>query len=164
MSDDPATFRRKVQAQADLVKRQINAIAQEYIILVSTDAVKRTRGFGNQRPGRRSDGTGDIRYTPTGQLRGGWFWSNTPYAGVTYFEGGPESDYGDEPVEAITSQVRSGPVPMTSYVQNAVAYGYIVKKGLGNHSTQDLWLDEIAASQDSYAEQARITVMRGGVG
>ena len=161
MSDALTEFRRKNEAQFNTAIRQVEDIGKEFIILYAEDIIDKTRGFGNQKPGIRADGSTDIRYIPTGQLRGGWYWSTSASTKLTYFEGGPESDYGEEPKAEIAAAVRAGPLPAISYLNNDVAYGYIIKEGLGNHAEPDPWVD-IAAKGDNphrIAEMARRRVM-----
>lgn len=155
--DNPTEFRRKNRAQFDRARQFLERAGEEFVILIASDLVENTPGFGNQDPA-------DTRYVPTGRLRGGWNWTRTPIGETTKFEGGPYSDYGAETVARIEGQVRGADLSGISYLENNVAYGVLIQRGEGRHANIRDWPDETfqKARSDFFTRQAAAKAMQRG--
>lgn len=152
--DSPSDFKRKNDQMFERMSNQLDAIGRRFIVLMAEDIVVHTPGFGNQDPE-------DTPYIPTGRLRGGWDWSETPQATASRRTGGPYSDYGAETVARITSAVMASPRPSISYLQNDVLYGHLVRWGLARHVSIRNWPQDTADKEAVIARKAITDVMRG---
>lgn len=154
MSDSPAEYRRKTEAMFAQTKGQVSAIAREFTLHLTAEIIERTPGFGNQYPE-------DTRYIPTGQLRGGWSIALEPLTVATVWEGGRRSDYGAEPYSEIETKVREAPIPAEYFLRNDVAYGHIVRWGMGRHTIIRDWPGDTAEMAGELAIRSREEVMGG---
>lgn len=154
MSDSRREFDRKTDQMFDLAERQLVAIGKHFVLHLAADIIDRTPGFGNQYPE-------DTEYIPTGRLRGGWTYDTIRIEMADRWEGGPYSDYGAEPYADIREKVMTEPLHSISYLNNDVAYGHIVRWGMGRHTIVRDWPGETADHQAEFAQRAMSEVMRG---
>lgn len=123
--DSEADFERKTRLMFERVKDHFREVSIRFVVRIAERLVEDTPGFGNQFPE-------DTRYIPTGRLRGGYSFGPTKLNTAGRWEGGPYSDYGAETVDRIEASLRASG-PRSGFINNDVAYGYIVREGLGNH-------------------------------
>lgn len=123
--DSALAFERKTRAMFGRVQQRFEEIAFRYVVNITEALLEYTPGFGNQDPA-------STLYVPTGRLRGGYSYSSVKLSTASKYEDGPFSDYGDDVVERIESDMRAAGAK-SFYIVNDVAYAYIVRRGLGRH-------------------------------
>lgn len=155
MSDTRQVYEQKTRAMFARVRGYVRDVVHIYTIKIAGRLIRETPGHERQWP----DTT---EYQPTGQLRGGWRVSDAPPGTATVWDGGPESDYGEETLAIITADILKG-VPPIFYMVNNVAYGYLIQEGLGRHS-QDRpgrdWVQEVKHWQQTFLNEAKQEAMR----
>lgn len=153
MSDSLSEFRAKTRAMFAQVNEQIEAIGKEYVLRMSWSVIETTPGPNLQLP--------ETEYIATGRLRAGFTISTAQVETASRWEGGPYTEHGDDTLAAIESYLAEGPLPPFLYLNNDVAYGYIVWHGIGRMPVARPWT-AVAASptnQEVAATEARLEVM-----
>ena len=140
MSDTAAEFERKTKAMIDLALGQLDLIGKLFASKIIFQVVYNTPGPNNQLP--------ETEYIAVGRLRGGYhLWEAQAYM-ASRWEGGPydEDGHGETVAAALHDEIMSAPMQPVYYLNNDVAYGYIVHYGGGRMPYPRPWRD-IAASE-----------------
>lgn len=153
MTDSPAQYAAKVDAMIAKAKHQINDTAREYVLTLAWQAIDTTPGPNLQLP--------ETEYIAVGRLRGGWYASSVKVEIASRYEGGPYTEHGDDTLAAIAAFLGDGPLPPMVYLNNDVAYGYIVWHGIGRMPFPRPWTKTVASpnNQELAARKARLEAM-----
>lgn len=148
MADTPEAFRAKTDAMFAAAEKHIRSVGVAFITNVAADLIEHTPGPNLQLP--------ETDYIATGQLRDAWNWSLTPAnEAFRWNDGGIYDDYGARAFEVIQEQLYDmAALPAISYLQNDVAYGFIVHEGIGRMPYPRPWRDEVVGRMEEHAAAA----------
>lgn len=155
MSDSREEFRAKNSRQFDQARARLENVGKSYIVHLAAALIDTTPGPNLQ--------LADTEYIATGQLRDGWSWGVVAKNEAhRWNDDGEYDDYGSRAFGEIEASVKaSRRLPAISYLQNDVAYGYIVHEGLGRMPVARPWTQEVANDAEKHAADAKREV---GVG
>lgn len=153
MSDDPATFMAKTRAMLERAGAQTEQIAKVYTAKMVRIVVETTPGPNLQLP--------ETEYYAVGRLRGAYTFHPTPIEVASRWEGGPldEDGLGEVTWGRIQGEIMDQPLRPVAYLNNDVAYGYLVHYGGGRMPIARPWRDIAMLSQEVAAQEARLEVM-----
>lgn len=156
MSDDLATFMAKTKAMLAKASSRMERISKVYEVKMVRLVVSTTPGPNLQLP--------ETEYYAVGRLRGGYTWDTEPHEIASRWEGGPldEDGFGEVTWGRIEAEIMSRPLLPVAYLNNDVAYGYIVHWGGGRMPIARTWVDDAIKHDDALAQEARLEVMAEG--
>lgn len=125
MSDSPDQFDRNTKAMLDLAIAQLDRLGKLFASKMVWKVIFATPGPNNQLP--------DTEYYAVGRLRGAYTIGDAPISEASRWDGGPlDGDGRGESVHAaLEAQIMEGELKRAYYLNNDVAYGYIVHWGGG---------------------------------
>lgn len=148
MVDSPGDFRMKTRAMFAAADKHIRDVGVAFITSVAADLIENTPGPNLQ--------LADTEYIATGQLRDGWGWSMVAAnEAFRWNDGGVYDDYGTRAFGAIQEGLAgASELPAISYLQNDVAYGFIVHEGIGRMPYARPWVREVGDRAETHAAEA----------
>lgn len=147
MSDDPAAMLAKIDVMFDEAQRRVDKTVRLFFKKMAWQVIRSTPGPGNQFPQT-------TEYIATGRLIGAWYADVEPHLVSARYDGGPYSDDGRDTFAQIEAWIADRPLPPAIYLNNDVAYGYLVYFGLGRHKIPRPWVETATLFAPVFAEEA----------